>query len=31
MAVKEALNKMTAGDMYPRDDNELLKLRDLKD
>jgi hypothetical protein len=25
MAVKEALNKMTAGDMYPEDHNELLK------
>lgn len=25
MAVKEALNKMNAGDMYPNDNNELLK------
>jgi hypothetical protein len=25
MAVKEALNKMNAGDMYPKDYHELLK------
>lgn len=31
MKVKEALNKMTAGDMYQKDNNEFLKLRDLKD
>ena len=31
MKAKEALNKMTAGDMYPKDNNEFLKLRDLKD
>ena len=29
--VKEALNKMTAGDMYQKDNNEFLKLCDLKD